>query len=118
MPALLIDLVNGNWQAQIANTDDIAFFAGNTPAEQALSVAQLSEAMQVGEETLVQVILDIFPLTLPEGATAADVVFTLFGSTTELWCQGINIYSVADGVGSLLEVLGDAGVNLAEWLLL
>jgi hypothetical protein len=114
METLLINVVNGSWVAEVANTTISYTFAGADLDAQAVNVQALADAMQAGVQTVNDAVAQIFAGIAP-GNDDFWVTLSLFSNTSELEMGGESIY-VCVQQDSLLDELVDAGLALAEAL--
>ena len=108
MPALLIRVVNGSWEATVANTAVTYPFKGATLSEQGQAVRLLGTTMRQGESDLVTGLDDIF--VLAPGVDESAVVRSVFGASDGIFYIDRIIFSDADAM--LIDVLDDAGEAL------
>jgi hypothetical protein len=107
MPALLINIVNGNWVAEVANTDISYIFSGESLAMQAQSVQNLSLVMELNDTS------NLISLFNAPGVDSATLARDLFEGTDSLIYEGEVIYQTPAGISELAEVLEAAGEALA-----
>lgn len=108
MPGLLINIVNDNWVAEVANTDISYTFAGGNLAMQSQNVQNLSLAMEMSEENGITVTSFFEDM----GVENDVMVEQLFGDTDMILYVGRVIYGTV-GDESLIDVLVEAGEALA-----
>jgi hypothetical protein len=104
MPALLINVVNGNWVVEVANTNVSYAFAGDNLAAQATNVQGFAETM-AADNPDVGFFLDAW------GVDEDVLAQQLFADTDLISYAGNLVYS-AIGEETIIDDLIDAGTML------
>src|SRR5215216_1558567 len=112
MPALLIQLVNNQWFASVANTNIQYRFAGQFFVDQVQCVRALAQAMNVAGENVAALAQNIGnALVFPQEVQGMVVVNNLFAGTDTVVLGTRVIYGVV-GDEFLLDDLDGAGTAL------
>lgn len=113
MPGLLINIVNGQWVASVANTNIRYNFVGDLLDEQADSVQLLAGGMRATEtDSVADFAANIGDaLEVPNGVAGMQVVTDLFSATDTIILGGRVVYGTV-GADFLLDSLDEAGTAL------